>query len=58
LEELIRKFTDDPFAEEPGYQIGISRLLEARRQHDTWERLAQMAVVQMLEIGARKRSGA
>jgi 3-oxoadipate enol-lactonase len=27
-------------AEEPGYQIGISRLLEARRQHDTWERLA------------------
>ena len=42
LEELIRKFTDDPFAEEPGYQIGISRLLEARRQHDTWERLAQI----------------
>ena len=29
-------------AEEPGYQIGISRLLEARRQHDTWERLAQI----------------
>ena len=42
LEELIRKFTDDPFAEEPGYQIGISRLLEARSQHDTWERLAQI----------------
>jgi 3-oxoadipate enol-lactonase len=42
LEELIRKFSDDPFAEEPGYQIGISRLLEARRQHDTWERLAQI----------------
>jgi 3-oxoadipate enol-lactonase len=42
LEELTRKFTDDPFAEEPGYQIGISRLLEARRQHDSWERLAQI----------------
>ena len=42
MEELIRRFTDDPFAEEPGHQIGISRLLEARRQHDTWERLAQI----------------
>jgi 3-oxoadipate enol-lactonase len=42
LEELIRKFSDDPFAEEPGHQSGISRLLEARRQHDTWERLAQI----------------
>ena len=42
LEELIRKFSDEPFAEEPGHQSGISRLLEARRQHDTWERLAQI----------------
>ena len=42
LEELIRKFRDDPFAEEPGHQSGISRLLEARRQHDTWERIAHI----------------
>ena len=42
FDELIRKFSDDPFAEEPGHQSGISRLLEARRQHDTWERLAQI----------------
>ena len=42
LEELIRNFTKDPFAEEPGHQSGISRLLEARRQHDTWERLAHI----------------
>jgi 3-oxoadipate enol-lactonase len=42
LEELIGNFTDDPFAEEPGHQSGISRLLEARRQHDTWERLADI----------------
>jgi 3-oxoadipate enol-lactonase len=42
LEELIRNFTDDPFVEEPGHQSGIGRLLEARRQHDTWERLAQV----------------
>jgi 3-oxoadipate enol-lactonase len=42
LEELIRKFSDDPFAEEPGHRSGIGRQLEARRQHDTWERLAQI----------------
>jgi 3-oxoadipate enol-lactonase len=42
LEKLIRKFSDDPFAEEPGHHRGISRLLEARRLHDTWERLAQI----------------
>jgi 3-oxoadipate enol-lactonase len=42
LEELIGNFTDDPFAGEPGHQSGISRLLEARRQHDTWERLAHI----------------
>jgi 3-oxoadipate enol-lactonase len=42
LEELIRRFSDDPFAEEPGHQSGISRLLEARRQHDTWERIAHI----------------
>jgi 3-oxoadipate enol-lactonase len=40
--ELIRKFSDEPFAEEPGHQSGISLLLEARRQHDTWERLARI----------------
>jgi 3-oxoadipate enol-lactonase len=42
LEELTRRFGDEQFAEEPGYQIGTSRLLEARRQHDAWERLAEI----------------
>ena len=42
LEELIGNFTDGPFAEEPGHQSGISRLLEARRHHDTWERIAHI----------------
>src|SRR6516162_5672685 len=42
LEEFIRKFSDEPFAEEPGHQSGISRLLEAPRQHDTWERIAHI----------------
>jgi 3-oxoadipate enol-lactonase len=42
LEELISKFSDEPFDKEPGHQIGTSRLLEARRQHDAWERLVQI----------------
>jgi 3-oxoadipate enol-lactonase len=42
LEELIKNFADDPFAEEPGHQSGMSRLLEARRQHDTWGRIAHI----------------
>jgi 3-oxoadipate enol-lactonase len=42
LEELIGRFSDEPFAEEPGHLSGISRLLEARRQHDAWERIAHI----------------
>jgi 3-oxoadipate enol-lactonase len=42
LAELIREFTADAFAEEPDHQTGIGRLVEARRQHDTRERLAQI----------------
>jgi 3-oxoadipate enol-lactonase len=42
LTELIKRLGDEPFAEEPGHRIGTSRLLEARRQHDVWERLDQI----------------
>ena len=42
MEELLRGFADDPFADEPGHQTGISRLLQARGKHDTWERLVQI----------------
>ena len=42
LEELITGFTDDPFAAEPGHESGIFRLLEARRRHDTWDRIAHI----------------
>ena len=38
MEELLSAYRD-PFADEPGHQTGISRQLEARRGHDTWERL-------------------
>ena len=43
FEELIRWFDDDQFVEEPGHRAGTARLLEARRQHDTWERLPQIS---------------
>jgi len=39
MEELLNTWRDDPFADEPGHQTGIGRLLEARAEHDTWERL-------------------
>jgi 3-oxoadipate enol-lactonase len=37
--ELLRAWRDDPFADEPGHQTGITRMLQARREHDAWERL-------------------
>jgi 3-oxoadipate enol-lactonase len=51
IEELIRQSADDAFAEEPGHQSGICRLLEARRQHDTWERLARIACPVLISGG-------
>jgi 3-oxoadipate enol-lactonase len=42
MAELVRVWRDDPFADEPGHQAGISRMLQARREHDTWERLDQI----------------
>lgn len=43
MEELLRAWRDDPSADEPGYQTGINRLLQARREHDTWERLDRIS---------------
>jgi len=39
LQELLEGWMEDPFADEPGHQDGIARLLEARSGHDTWDRL-------------------
>jgi 3-oxoadipate enol-lactonase len=39
MEELVGAWRDDPFAGEPGHQTGITRMLQARREHDTWARL-------------------
>jgi 3-oxoadipate enol-lactonase len=42
MQALLSTFKDDPFADEPGHQTGIERLLQARREHDTWESLIQI----------------
>jgi 3-oxoadipate enol-lactonase len=43
MQDLLKSWMDDPFADEPGHQTGITRLLEARRRHDTWDRLNRIA---------------
>ncbi|HXQ14543.1 MAG TPA: alpha/beta hydrolase [Caulobacteraceae bacterium] len=41
----------DPFAGEPGREMGARRQLEARAGHDTWDRLGQIACPVMIAAG-------
>jgi 3-oxoadipate enol-lactonase len=41
----------DPFAAEPGHAMGAHRQLEARRGHDTWDRLPAIACPTMIAAG-------
>ncbi len=41
----------DPYADEPGHAMGAHRQLEARRGHDTWDRLPQIACPVMIAAG-------
>jgi 3-oxoadipate enol-lactonase len=41
----------DPFAGEPGREMGARRQLEARARHDTWDRLDQIRCPVMLAAG-------
>ena len=43
MQDLLKSWMDDPFADEAGHQTGITQLLEARRRHDTWDRLNRIA---------------
>ena len=38
-EQLVAIAAADPYADEPGHARGAWRQLEARREHDTWDRL-------------------
>ena len=41
----------DPFAGEPGREMGARRQLEARAGHDTWDRLEQIRCPVLIAAG-------
>jgi 3-oxoadipate enol-lactonase len=41
-EEFVAFAANDPYADEPGHDLGQRRQLEARAQHDTWDRLGEI----------------
>ena len=49
--KLIAMGSTDPFAGEPGRREGAMRQLEARADHDTWERLAQITAPTLIAGG-------
>ncbi len=49
--QLIAMASADPFADEPGHRQGAARQLEARKHHDTWARLGQIACPVMIAAG-------
>jgi 3-oxoadipate enol-lactonase len=49
--QLIAAAAADPFAGEPGREMGARRQLEARARHDTWDRLDQIACPVMIAAG-------
>jgi 3-oxoadipate enol-lactonase len=50
-QELVLLGSMDPFADEPGHRQGALRQLAARKGHDTWERLGQIACPVMIAAG-------
>lgn len=49
--KIIEMAAADPFADEPGRKDGAHRQLEARADHDTWDRLAQIACPTLIAAG-------
>ncbi|HEY8571318.1 alpha/beta hydrolase [Phenylobacterium sp.] len=49
--KLVELSSADPFAGEPGRAAGAHRQLEARAQHDAWDRLPQIACPVMIAAG-------
>ena len=45
--QLVAMGSADPFAGEPGRAIGARRQLEARAEHDTWDRLGRIPGAQL-----------
>jgi 3-oxoadipate enol-lactonase len=53
--DLYAQFVDmgaaNPYADEPGHAMGAHRQLEARANHDTWDRLPEIACPVMVAAG-------
>ena len=49
--QLVAMAAADPFAGEPGREMGARRQLEARAAHDTWDRLDQISCPVMIAAG-------
>lgn len=49
--QLVAMGSADPFAGEPGREMGARRQLEARAGHDTWDRLPRIACPVMIAAG-------
>jgi 3-oxoadipate enol-lactonase len=50
-QELVTFAANDPFADEPGRAMGYHRQIEARRHHDTYDRLGQIACPVLIAAG-------
>ena len=50
-EQALAIASADPFADEPGHAMGLHRQIEARAQHDTWDRLAHIACPTLIAAG-------
>lgn len=50
-EKLIAQTAADPFADEPGREMGARRQLEARAGHDTWDRLPTITAPTLIAAG-------
>lgn len=49
--QIIALSQADPYGGEPGRKMGARRQLEARAQHDTWERLSEIRCPVMIAAG-------
>lgn len=52
FETFVAMGATDPFAGEPGREMGYRRQLEARAHHDTWDRLPRIPRPVMIAAGA------
>jgi len=50
-DKLFAVAAAEPFADEPGYALGMHRQLEARAHHDTWDRLGRITCPTMIAAG-------